>query len=179
MKLAAILMSGVVLMACNTPPPPVVGMTQPVAAPVIAPHNPREAVAHDTGLVPLEGAWLESVTLDDGSGANVALPLGATTPRPIVVGVHGSGDRPDWSCAEWRNVVDAYAFVVCPHGSAFGGAFAWSTVEQLDKRVIAAIAAVRARYGAYVHDGPAIYAGFSKGRRSRPTSFASTRTSFR
>jgi predicted esterase len=157
------------LLACNTAEPPAVATRPAVVAHaplVAAPTAPSKPV----GLAPLGGndALLDTVTLDDGSEAQVALPIGATTARPLVVGVHGSGDRPDWSCAEWRNVVDAYAFVVCPHGSAFGAAFAWSTVEQLDRRVIAAIAAVRAKYGAYVDAGPAIYAGFSQGATLAP-----------
>jgi predicted esterase len=166
-----------VLLGCSTP----VSRLAPVvttqstrddhASQPVAPAADEDDVPNaPVGLPPLgEGdAWLDTVTLDDGSQANVALPLGATSPRPLVVGVHGSGDRPDWSCAEWANVVDSYAFVVCPHGSAFGGGFAWSTIEQLDKRVISAITAVRAKYGAYVDGGPAIYAGFSQGANLAP-----------
>ena len=114
-------------------------------------------------LAPLRGAWMETVTLDDGTEASVTLPLGATEPRPIVVGVHGSGDRPEWSCGEWRGVVDSYAFVVCPHGTPSGNAFVWKSSDQVEKRVMAALAAARAKYGLYVMDGPAIYAGFSQG----------------
>jgi predicted esterase len=158
------------LFACNAIPPPVVATRHTVIQVALATLPTVVTVESvSAGLAPLGGdAWLETVALDDGSEAHVALPLGATTPRPLVIGVHGSSDRPDWSCAEWRNVVDAYAFVVCPHGSPFGAAFAWSTVEQLDKRVIAAISAVRARYGAYVDSGPAIYAGFSQGATLAP-----------
>src|SRR5512142_3288779 len=87
-------------------------------------------------LAPLRGTWMETITLEDGSQASVTLPLGATTPRPIVVGVHGSGDRPEWSCGEWRGVVDSYAFVVCPRGTPSGGAFVWSSTEQLERRVM-------------------------------------------
>jgi hypothetical protein len=106
---------------------------------------------------------METVQLDDGSEASVTLPLGATSPRPIVVGVHGAGDRPEWSCGEWRGVVDSYAFVVCPHGTPSGNAFVWSSVEQLEKRVMSALVTARAKYGPYVASGPAVYAGFSQG----------------
>ncbi len=155
------------IVQCNTTVPPVTTTATARASPIAAvPTN--ETIRAPLRPTPLAGSWLESVTLDDGSEANVSLPLGATSPRPIVVGIHGSGDRPDWSCAEWRNVVDSYAFVVCPRGSAFGGAFAWSTIEQLDRRVVQAVSAVRARYGSYVDRGPAIYAGFSQGANLAP-----------
>jgi predicted esterase len=119
-------------------------------------------------LAPLVGTWIDTVTLDDGTDAQVAPPLGATTARPLVVAVHGASDRHDWACSEWRVVVDAYAFVVCPHGSPYGTAFAWTSIDQLDKRVMSAVSAVRTKYGAYVDPGPAVYVGFSQGATLAP-----------
>jgi hypothetical protein len=114
-------------------------------------------------LAPLRGAWLEKITLEDGSEASVTLPLGATEPRPVVIGIHGSGDRPEWSCGEWRGVVDSYAFVVCPEGTPSGNAFVWQSTEQLEKRVLSALAAAQAKYAPYMMDGPIVLAGFSQG----------------
>ncbi len=120
-------------------------------------------------LAPLRGAWLEKITLEDGSEASVTLPLGATEPRPVVIGLHGSGDRPEWSCGEWRGVVDSYAFVVCPHGSPSGNAFVWQSTEQLENRVMSALAAAQARYAPYMMDGPIVLAGFSQGAYLAPS----------
>ena len=111
---------------------------------------------------------METVALADGSEASVTLPLGATEARPVVLGVHGAGDRPEWSCGEWRAVVDSYAFVVCPHGAPRGGAFVWQSSDQLEKRAMAALAAVREKYAPYVLDGPVVYAGFSQGSYLAP-----------
>jgi len=95
----------------------------------------------------------------------VSVPLGATTQRPVIVAAHGAGDRPEWSCGGWRGVTDAYSFIVCPHGSPFVGAYAWSSIEQLETRARLAEEALRARYGGYVDPGPPILAGFSQGAR--------------
>lgn len=113
---------------------------------------------------------METVALSDGSEASVTLPLGATEARPVVLGVHGAGDRPEWSCGEWRAAVDSYAFVVCPHGAAIPGrgAFVWQSSDQLEKRAMAALAAVREKYAPYVLDGPVVYAGFSQGAYLAP-----------
>jgi predicted esterase len=111
---------------------------------------------------------METVVLADGSEASVTLPLGATEARPVVLGVHGAGDRPEWSCGEWRMVFDSYAFVVCPHGAPRGGAFVWQSSDQLEKRAIAALVAVREKYAGYVLDGPVVYAGFSQGSYLAP-----------
>lgn len=114
-------------------------------------------------LPALQGEWLERI----GGEAEVVLvtpPLGAVEPRPLVVGVHGAGDRPDWACGGWRLAAQAGAFVVCPRGSPLGGqTFGWSSPQALAKRVEAAVTAARERYGPYVASGPMIYAGFSQG----------------
>jgi len=111
---------------------------------------------------------METVALADGSEASVTLPLGATEARPVVLGVHGAGDRPEWSCGEWRAVVSSYAFVVCPHGAPRGGAFVWQSSDQLEKRAMLALRAVGEKYGDYVRSGPVVYAGFSQGAYLAP-----------
>src|SRR5450631_3704735 len=119
-------------------------------------------------LAPLGGVWLENVALDDGSDAFVSVPVGATTARPIIVAIHGAVDRPDWACSEWRGATDGYSFIVCPRGSAYGQAFVWSSVAELERQAVASVAAVRAKYGAYVAAGPAIFASFSQGSQLGP-----------
>jgi predicted esterase len=113
-------------------------------------------------LVPLESSWLERLGEGDESVV-VTPPVGATAPRPLVLGVHGAGDRPEWSCGGWRLASQVSAFVACPRGSPHGDRFAWVSSRQLEQRVETAISKTRARFGAYVDPGPMIFAGFSQG----------------
>lgn len=116
-------------------------------------------------MPPLSGAWLtELETPLAGVTAFVTPPIGATAPRPLVVGVHGAGDRPEWSCGGWRLASLSNAFVVCPQGNEMTPqTFAWASPQVLATRVEAAVAAVRAKYGDYVEAAPMIFAGFSQG----------------
>jgi hypothetical protein len=129
------------------------------SAPDAAQRPPEKA------LPPLSDAqWLERLELGKGAVALVSVPLGAAEPRPVMVAVHGSGDRPDWACGEWRGVTDAYPFIVCPEGSpSRGDRYAWGSSAQIQKIIDLALPALRARFGAYVMDGPMLYAGFSAG----------------
>jgi predicted esterase len=117
-------------------------------------------------LAPLQGDWLERMELAGDQVVYVAPPVGAREPRPIVVAVHGAGDRPDWACGGWRLGTDAFAFVVCPQGFPMSTTtFGWRNEGTLLSAVDAAIAAVRERYGSHVADAPAVYAGFSQGAK--------------
>lgn len=117
------------------------------------------------GLPPLGNvSWIEHLDLPDGKEAYVCPPIGAREPRPLIVAVHGAGDRPEWSCGGWRMVAGEYAFVVCPQGLKMDAQrFAWDSAQTIRKRVPQAIAAARARFGAYISDGPVMYVGFSQG----------------
>jgi len=113
----------------------------------------------------LEGAPIQELALEKGR-AIVALPIGARDKRAVVVGVHGAGDRPEWSCSEWQAVTAGWAFVVCPQGVRHPqdpNAFVWASAESIASQADEAVKALRARYGAWVADGPLIYGGWSQG----------------
>ena len=133
----------------------------PSATPLAASAAPPVA----TGLRALSGVgWIEHLDLPDGKEAYVCPPIGAREPRPLIVAVHGAGDRAEWSCGGWRVVAGEYAFVVCPQGLKMDKQrFAWDSAETIRKRVPQAIAAARARFGEYISDGPVMYVGFSQG----------------
>lgn len=119
-------------------------------------------------LPPLEGEWLEHLHLEGYGATAVCLPLGATTPRPVVVGVHGRNDRPEWACGEWRGAVaGASTFVLCPHGTPVDApadrGLAFAGVERTRREIDVGLVALRARFGPHVADGPMIYVGFSLG----------------
>lgn len=114
---------------------------------------------------PIRGPNFIELTLSDKSKAFAAVPEGARGPRPIVVGIHGAGDRPDWACSEWANTLAWYAFVVCPTGvpSQWAGFSSWGSAEQLAARADLAVAAIRASYGDDVAPGPPVFGGWSQG----------------
>ena len=121
-------------------------------------------VTVDAGMVPLAGDWIEPLSLPGGAGAWVMPPVGATEPRPVVVAVHGAMSDSGEHCSTWRVIVDAYAFVVCPSGTKIRKyVYVWSSSQAIDDGIDASLAALKARYGAYVAEGPPIYAAFSQG----------------
>lgn len=119
----------------------------------------------DTRPPPLEGQWFQRWEVEGGGEVFATVPVGIREKRPVLVGVHGAGDRADWSCSEWFATTAGWPLVVCPKGvpSKWHGFQAWASAEQLASRADRAIEELRRRYGAYVEDGPAIFAGWSQG----------------
>jgi hypothetical protein len=137
--------------------------------------EPPAASAPARGPLPPLGdaAWLEELELDGFGPASVSVPLGATEPRPVVVGVHGRGDRPEWACGEWRGVTRGYPFIVCPHGvpksAPATAGLRFAGAEETEDEIRAGLAALHRRFGPYVASGPLVYAGFSLGAILAPT----------
>lgn len=137
---------------------------------------PRAPTAISAGTAPSAGrrlppleplrdvSWLEPLELPDGDVAFVSPPQGATEPRPIVLAVHGAHDRPEWACGGWRLGLATHPFVVCPRGTPVGnGKYAWSGAAALEHAGLAAVRAVRERFGEHAAAGPDTFAGFSQG----------------
>jgi len=141
---------------------------------------PVSSAPAPAGLPPLSGvAWIEHLELDDGHEAYVCPPIGARERRPLIVAVHGAGDRAEWSCGGWRMVAGEYAFVVCPQGRKMDATrFAWDNAETIRRRVAGAIVAARARFGQYIADGPTLYVGFSQGATLAGTTLLDPAQSF-
>lgn len=148
------------LVGCHEPPP------APAAPTSARPELPRATRRHaPIALSPLGGEPFEHVTFEGGTEAWIAKPVGATTPRPVIVGVHGAGDRADWSCTEWAATTSGQAWVVCPRGvpSQWAGFYSWGSAEQIASRAEAVLAHVREHYGPYVSNAPLTYGGWSQG----------------
>lgn len=134
------------------------------------------AAASPPLLPPLEGEWTQKIELSKGKQAYLTIPVGAQDKRAIIVGVHGAGDRPDWSCSEWQAVTAGWAFVVCPQGVTHPtdrNAFVWGSADAIASEADEAVAILKARYGAYLEDGPLIYGGWSQGATLASTVIAS------
>jgi hypothetical protein len=153
----------------------------PVGAPLAVEAVPQDSglpasldAGHDapSGLSPIPPEPLfTNLAVPGFPDAVVALPNGAITQRPVLVVIHGSGDRPDYNCDAWRHITSDYPFVLCPRGDYVpsesgkgddkrythrGGAY-------LRRHVDAALASLATRFAGYVDvDRPAL-AGFSLG----------------
>ncbi len=95
----------------------------------------------------------------------VAVPLGASRPRPIMIALHGGSDRPEWACNAWRGITAGYPVLVCPHGVGTNEAsLAWSSPADTKLRVARAIAAAKAALGSWVLEtSTVVLVGFSMG----------------
>lgn len=102
--------------------------------------------------------------------AVVSLPLGATSPRPLLVVAHGAGDRPEWQCGVWREIVQNSAFILCVRGFPSNPyvpenhtGYFYTDHHALGREITLAIEALRARFPDHVDATAPAYAGFSQG----------------
>jgi pimeloyl-ACP methyl ester carboxylesterase len=112
-------------------------------------------------------SWLERLPLSGHGDGFVSVPLGAIEPRPVIVALHGSGDRPEWACGEWRGITNAYPFILCPHGTPArapaGAGLQFAGAAATAREITAGLAALEARFGKHVAQGPHVLVGFSLG----------------
>jgi predicted esterase len=151
-----------VVLACETH---TVGASTTLDAAPDAGAPPRSATSK---LAPLTDAvWLEPLPMPPGRAAFVSVPLGATEPRPVMIGMHGAGDRPEWACGGYRGATDAFPFIVCPTGLPQGRSapdkFYAPAAERMAEDIESALAGLRSRFGPYVAEGPLLFVGFSLG----------------
>lgn len=141
-------------------------------------HDPPEPAApraaERPGASSRESALLEPLVADDwlialsvpGFGdAQVAPPRGIRAPRPVLVALHGYGDRPDWQCGAWTGITKGAVFVLCPQGLKLQGSpgnFAFGGVDATEREVLAALESLRKRFAGYVA-GEVVLVGFSLG----------------
>lgn len=88
--------------------------------------------------------------------------------RPVVIGLHGNFDRPEWMCEAWSSIVRGRAFLLCPRGrprTDAPGQDRWSlpAAHLLAREIAAARRALAARYPGRLDEGPDLYVGFSQG----------------
>jgi pimeloyl-ACP methyl ester carboxylesterase len=100
----------------------------------------------------------------------VSVPNGATSPRPVIIVLHGSGDRPDWNCDAWRHITGASGFVLCPRGdedaqssTSADKRYTLRGGQYLRRYIDAALDALNTRYPGYVDGVRPVVAGFSLG----------------
>ena len=121
-------------------------------------------------LAPLAAVhWLIDLPVPGFGNAALAVPLGATSPRPIVIMLHGAADRPEWACSALRAIAGPEPFVLCPRGvqrTDFGAAderYTFGSADDTARELRAALSALKQRFGAHVARGPVVFAGFEIG----------------
>ena len=95
--------------------------------------------------------------------AVISIPLGATSPRPVVVATHGIWDFPEGLCDDQRWIFRDRAWVLCPRGRPQDKTFHYDGVDALSREIDADVQALAARYPGYVDERGMLYTGFSLG----------------
>ena len=121
-------------------------------------------------LTPLRAdAWLVDLDVPGFGKAAVAVPLGATTPRAIVIALHGAADRPEWACSALRSIAGPAPFVLCPRGvqrtdfPASDARYTFGNADATASELRAALKELKRRFGVHVAPGPVIFSGFEIG----------------
>lgn len=134
---------------------------EPVATPSLPPAPPPPPE--------LSGEPMQSLVVDGFGAAEIALPLGATSPRPVVIALHGNYDRPEWQCEVWRDISGGFPWVLCPRGvprtDAPKSADRWTYRgwPELREEIEAGLRALAAAYPMFVDAESPVFTGFSLG----------------
>lgn len=144
--------------------------TGSAAASAAAHAEPLPKVPSSPALVPLTApSPFVTLPVPGFRDAVVSVPLGATEPRIVAVALHGNFDRPEWQCQVWRQITQAEVFVLCPRGiprtdvSKQEDRWEWGSVAKTKAELVAALGALRERFGSHIRSGPIVFTGFSLG----------------
>ena len=148
----------------------VVGDSVATARLAPSPALPSTSTAAPAATPPLrEPTALIALAVPGFRDAVVSVPLGATSPRPLALALHGNFDRPEWQCEVWRRITHGEVFVLCPRGIPRSDVpkdldrWEWGSVAKTKSEILAAVAALRARFPSYVQNGQLVFTGFSLG----------------
>ena len=129
-----------------------------------------EGEAHRPKLASLKAdGWLIDLDVPGFGKSALAVPLGAKSPRPIVIALHGAADRPEWACAALRSIAGPAPFILCPRGvaradfAANDPRYTFRSADDTARELRAALAELKRRFGVYVAAGPVVFAGFELG----------------
>ncbi len=89
--------------------------------------------------------------------------------RPIIIGLHGNFDRPEWFCEVLVRMVEGRAWILCPRGIPRTDVprsydrWTFPHRQKVMAEIEAGLAALRARFPGRQAPGPMVLAGFSLG----------------
>jgi hypothetical protein len=117
-------------------------------------------------LSPLQAeSWRIDLPVSGHGAATVAIPLGATSARPVLIALHGDSDRPEWHCGSWRGITGGTSFILCPRGVPRAGTerFTYADAAATERELRAALRALKDRFGDYLAPSPVMLAGLTLG----------------
>lgn len=128
--------------------------------------NQPPAAAGDKDTPKPSGA-LQELSLPGNQRAFYFEPTGAgrLAMRPMLVYLHGRGGHPEEDCKRWAPVARRLGWLVCPSGPvAYGNGRAWDNNWPVANQItMAAVQALRSRYGRRVQLYGNTLVGFSEG----------------
>jgi hypothetical protein len=121
----------------------------------------------------LTGEWLLPLRGDDGANlGSIAPAIGASEPRPLIVGLHAALSRPDWLCSALRATAGPGPIIVCPHSAKDSSTVAsWASGLELRERTLAALAAAFRDYAQYIDREKMMVFAHSQGGMFLPNAF--------
>lgn len=110
-------------------------------------------------LPPLAASsWLLELPVPGFGAASVGVPLGARTPRPGLIALHGDDDRPEWQCGSYHYASARRALILCPRGvpRPGGDRFTLGSVERTSQELRALLPALKSHFGVHLAKGPVV-----------------------
>lgn len=109
----------------------------------------------------------ESLPISGHGAAVISVPTERTQRVPLLVVLHGAGDRPEWQCEWWEGALGGRAVIACLRGKAAfprdpDTGFYFPDHYYLDRLVVAAVRAIRNAYAPRLSER-AVLVGFSQG----------------
>ena len=101
--------------------------------------------------------------------ATVAVPRGATEPRPVVVALHGHAIRPEHACPRWQHAAYDWPFVLCPLGlpadARPGQPVTLGSPAHTTREIQAGLRVLREHFAGYLAGGRPLFVGWSQGAK--------------
>lgn len=152
-------------------PAPLLSVVSPVASlpqplpPASLPQPPPPSSLGGTD----RGFELVTLPLTQYGPATIAVPRGATEPRPLVVALHAHTIRPEHACERWYSAAGSYAYVLCPFGlprdARPNAPVTLGDVGYTEREIEAGLQALRSRYGGAVVTESPMLVGWSHGAK--------------
>jgi predicted esterase len=133
-------------------------------------HSEIAAPSQHSAAAPTSKPFLTTLAVPGYEPSLLSVPPPSPLPKPLVVVAHGAGDRPEWQCEVWGNVVAEHAFVLCLRGRRTDSripleqaGYYYPDHRWLRRAIGAALQALSQNYGARVDARSAVFVGYSQG----------------